>query len=277
MGGAGPTAGGARRAISGHTGERLVTVLLASVLLTACLPGAAVVSLEFDDTLAEQLSIRSILAEHEMHATFFVNSGRLGRPGYFTVAQLRELAADGHEIGGHTVDHARLPGLPVKEQRRQICDDRQALLGLGFAVDDFAYPAGAYDGVTAALVRACGYESARTAGGLGAPSCVFCAHAEPFPLRDPFATRTHGSLRIRHDLPRLQDFVRRAQQDDGWVQFVFHHICDRCDDYSVTPEKFSALLDWLAEERDAGRLAVLTVHEVIHDARQSGADCVDWR
>ncbi|XXX77280.1 polysaccharide deacetylase family protein [Sorangium sp. So ce134] len=247
-------------------GACLAAVLLLSILLIRRPSGVAVVSLEFDDTLANQLSARSILAAHRMHATFFVNSGRLDRPGYLTVAQLRALASDGHEIGGHTVDHAQLPGLPASEQRRQICDDRRALLALGFAVSNFAYPAGAHDSASAELVRSCGYDSARRAGGLGSPDCLFCARAESIPPRNPTATRTPGSLRRRHRLPWIQALVRRAQQDAGWLQLTFHHVCDACNDYSISPQDLSALLGWLAEERDAGRVAVLTVRQVIHGA-----------
>ncbi|KYF82910.1 polysaccharide deacetylase [Sorangium cellulosum] len=262
--------GGARRlptrqeqAVLLCIGACLAAVLLASVLLTGYPPGVAVVSLEFDDTLANQLSARSILARHRMHATFFVNSGRLDRPGYLTVAQLRALASDGHEIGGHTLDHAQLPGLPAGELRHQICDDRRALLALGFDVSDFAYPNGDHDSASAEQVRACGYESARAVGGIQYPPCIFCTWSETIPPRDPMATRTPGSLRRVHRLPRIQALVGRAQQVGGWIQLTFHHICDACDDYSISEEDFSTLLGWLAEERAAGRVVVLTVRQVI--------------
>ncbi|WP_437767204.1 polysaccharide deacetylase family protein [Sorangium sp. So ce281] len=242
----------------------LAAVLLSPVHLTRRPPGALVVSIEFDDTLADQLSVRSILAEHRMHATFFVNSGALDRPGYLTVAQLRALASDGHEIGGHTINHVRLPGLKVSEQRRQICDDRRALLALGFAVSDFAYPWGAHDSVSVELVRSCGYDSGRRAGGLAFPSCIVCPRAESIPPRDPTATRAAGSLTRSQGVPTIQAIIRSAQQDGGWIQLIFHHVCDACGKYSISRQDFSTLLDWLAEERDAGRVVVLTVRQVIH-------------
>ncbi|WP_437332410.1 polysaccharide deacetylase family protein [Sorangium sp. So ce394] len=275
--------GGARRlatrqdqAVLLCIGACLAAVLLASILLAGCPPGVAVVSLEFDDTLANQLSARSILAEHRMHATFFVNSGRLGRPGYMTVADLRALASDGHEIGGHTVDHAPLPGLPAGELRRQVCDDRRALLALGLDVSDFAYPRGEYDSVSAEQVRSCGYDSARRAGGLGIPPCILCARAETIPPRDPMATRTPGSLHLVHRLSTIQALVRRGQQDGGWIQLTFHHICDACDDYSISIEDLSALVGWLAEEREAGRVVVLTVRQVIRGEAPAPAGWL-WR
>ena len=38
-----------------------------------------------------------------LKATFFVTSGVVNTPNYFTLAQVQALAAAGHEIGGHTV------------------------------------------------------------------------------------------------------------------------------------------------------------------------------
>src|SRR5688572_27029616 len=86
------------------------------------------VSLEFDDATADQYQLRSILSDRGMHGTFFVNSGRIGLPGYMTLAELQSLAADGHEIAGHTVSHLDLATADLAEQKRQICNDRVALL-----------------------------------------------------------------------------------------------------------------------------------------------------
>jgi peptidoglycan/xylan/chitin deacetylase (PgdA/CDA1 family) len=52
------------------------------------------------------------------------------------------VAADGNEIGGHTIDHVKLTTVSASEARRQIGDDRQALIDHGFTVTDFAYPHG---------------------------------------------------------------------------------------------------------------------------------------
>ncbi|XYH98375.1 hypothetical protein ACMHYB_01005 [Sorangium sp. So ce1128] len=139
-------------------------------------------------------------------------------------------------------------------------------VALGFAVSDFAYPWGAHDSVSAELVRSCGYDSARGSGWPGLLACTFCARAESIPPRNPAATRTPSSLRRSDRLPRIQALVRRAQQEAGWMQLTIHHICDACGKYSISREDFSTLLDFLAEERDAGRVVVLTVRQVIHGA-----------
>jgi hypothetical protein len=42
----------------------------------------------------------------------------------------------------------------------------------------------------------------------------------------------------------------------------FHHLCDQCDAYSITPANFAGLLDWL-EPRAATGTAVETTSRVI--------------
>jgi Polysaccharide deacetylase len=72
-----------------------------------------VVSLTFDDTLANQYQTRSMLAAHGMHATYYVNSPRIDTSGYLTKAQLLGLQSDGNEIAGHTVSHLDLSTVDV--------------------------------------------------------------------------------------------------------------------------------------------------------------------
>jgi hypothetical protein len=57
------------------------------------------------------------------------------------------------------------------------------------------------------------------------------------------------------------------QNGGGWVQLVFHHLCDQCDAYSITPANFGALLDWL-QPRAAAGTTVMTTAEVIGGAVQ---------
>ena len=69
-----------------------------------------VVSLTFDDGDADNYSVRSVLAENNLHATFYVVSGFTNSNGYMTDDQLRDLYNDGNEIGGHTLSHVKLDG-----------------------------------------------------------------------------------------------------------------------------------------------------------------------
>jgi peptidoglycan/xylan/chitin deacetylase (PgdA/CDA1 family) len=65
------------------------------------------------------------------------------------------------EIGGHTVSHPSLAGLPPSEQSEEVRDDRMALIRMtGQPIDSFAYPFGKttdYTDITKAVVSEAGY------------------------------------------------------------------------------------------------------------------------
>jgi uncharacterized protein (DUF2267 family) len=52
------------------------------------------------------------------------------------------------------------------------------------------------------------------------------------------------------------------QHGGGWVQLVFHHLCDGCDAYSITPANFQALLDWLQPRAATGTVVETTTQVV---------------
>jgi hypothetical protein len=53
-----------------------------------------------------------------------------------------------------------------------------------------------------------------------------------------------------------------AQHGGGWVQLVFHHICNQCDAYSITALDFQALLDWLQANAPAGTVVETTAQVI---------------
>ena len=219
-----------------------------------------VVSLEFDDGWQDATVAAALLSAHGMHGTFFVISGLLGNPNRLTLADLHQLAADGNEIGGHTVDHPHLTTLSADDQQREICNDRLALLGDGFAVTDLAYPYGQFDATTEQVAAMCGYNSAREVGGAG---CAGCPAGEAIPPPDPYRTRTEPGATSTTPVETLEGYVTQAEQNGGgWVQIVFHQICDGCGIYGVTADELSQFLDWLAP-RAADGTTTATVSQVI--------------
>ena len=112
-----------------------------------------VVSLTFDDGDADQMAAAQVLHRYRLPATFYIITGAVGTPGYVTLPDLRQLAADGNEIGGHTVSHLRLTALSTAEARRQVCESRSILARWGYRAISFAYPGGASSPRTEAIVR----------------------------------------------------------------------------------------------------------------------------
>jgi peptidoglycan/xylan/chitin deacetylase (PgdA/CDA1 family) len=193
-------------------------------------PRPTTVSLTFDDGSRSQYALRPILLDHGMRATFFVNSGLVDRNdgSAMTWAQLRGLAADGNDLGGHTIDHRNLLQLAPAERLRQVCGDRDRLIANGLPAVSFAYPYGEFDPAAERLVRSCGYRSARTSGSVSPTGPRFAADLPP---ADPYATAAldpqgEGPIRLSY----LTSAVRSAAaHGGGWLQIVVHQVCQRSD------------------------------------------------
>jgi peptidoglycan/xylan/chitin deacetylase (PgdA/CDA1 family) len=247
------------------------TGILALALLALALAAPAraataptVVTIQFDDGVADQYGALALLNAHAMHATFYVNSGPVGDAAHMSWAQLQDLALAGNEIAGHTVTHANLKRLKTAAARQEVCGDRVSLFEHGFQPVSFAYPFGGIDAGAKAVVAACGYNSGRGVSGVNDRK-VF---GETIPPLDAYATRTPPNPKQGTTLATIEGYVTAAEDNGGgWVQLVFHHLCDQCDAYSITPANLGALLDWL-QPRAASGTTVRTTAEVVGGAVQ---------
>jgi peptidoglycan/xylan/chitin deacetylase (PgdA/CDA1 family) len=118
-------------------------------------------ALTFDDGFSDNLeTLAPLLHEEGATATVFVVSGWLGRSHpvapwarIVNETELRDLHAQGIEVGAHSVTHADLSALPYEDALRELADSRNVLSGvLGVEVAVAAYP---YGRASAETVRAC--------------------------------------------------------------------------------------------------------------------------
>ena len=223
---------------------------------------STVVTIGFDDGTVDQLAALPILQAHGMTATFFVNTGPIiaGDSGHLSWADLHTLFNAGNEIAGHTVNHTGLKALPTAEARQEVCTDRNSLLAEGFPATSFAYPFGTFDSGTEQVVHDCGYNSGRGVAGISLKG----PFAETIPPLDPYATRTPPNPKKATKLATMEQYVLNAEANGGgWVQFVFHRVCESCGAYAITTAKLTALLDFLQAEVNGGRVSVQTTAQVI--------------
>lgn len=230
---------------------------------TAPAPTAhTVVSLTFDDGNRTQYLVRPILLDRGLRATFYINSGLVDRADGSTMTwdQIRALAADGDDIGGHTATHAVLPDLSVGQRQQEICGDRERLIAEGLHPVSFAYPTGALDPVSEGYVRSCGYLSGRSAGDVSEFGPVY---AETIPPLNPYVTR---ALATPPTGPLTADYLRTAvtaaaAHRGGWLQIVFHQVCQASSpDYQqcmaseapVDIGVFTDFVDWLGHGAPPG-------------------------
>ncbi|WP_432930991.1 polysaccharide deacetylase family protein [Microbispora sp. CA-135349] len=225
------------------------------------------VVLTFDDGTADHLAVARALTRRGLKGTFYVSSARLGGRGFLSVAELRAIAKEGHEIGGHTLHHPHLTELPNLAQQTEICDDRRALLKMGFAARSFAFPFGDDDETSKQLAMQCGYTTARDINGIYRPdSCHSCPITETMPPADLASVRATSQTGLPRTASTLREFVTRAQQkgDRGMVIFVFHEIKnDPRDKYATSPREFTAFIDWVARQRKAKTIEVKTLGDIV--------------
>jgi len=103
-----------------HAGYASISLdqLFAHLQGQATLPACPAV-LSFDDGQADNYTAAfPLLKKYKTAATFFVVSDLVGKPGYVTWDQLREMADAGMAIESHTATHASLTSVSSEELRR---------------------------------------------------------------------------------------------------------------------------------------------------------------
>jgi len=234
--------------------RRVVALAALSIAFTPAARAAqpfseAMVSITFDDGESSQYLSRAVFAQYGYHATYFPVSDAISSWGAFFVAnQLKDLAADGHEIGSHTLDHADLTLLNDADLDRQLRVSRLDLMAkLGLPdVKGFCYPYGNFNARVEQAVAQY-YRYART--------------TEPyynFRDTDPYLL---GSFDCNNSttLAQLTSKVDVALANKSWVVFHFHALttAPSTERYSCMVSTLASLVDYVAQKN----LKVVTIGE----------------
>lgn len=75
----------------------------------------------------------------------FVVVNWIGAPNRMTLDQLKELVANGWEIGSHTLSHSSLPHVDPNFAEVEIVESKKRLEAMGFKINAFAYPYGRFN------------------------------------------------------------------------------------------------------------------------------------
>ena len=122
------------------------------------------VCLTFDDGCATDLLVAApLLQEKGFNATFYITVDHLGRRGYLTEQQLRELSEGGFEIGSHSMTHRYLDDLGQDDLEREIVESKKRLEQItGRGVAHFSCPGGRVNSDVVRIAREAGYDSVAT-------------------------------------------------------------------------------------------------------------------
>ena len=197
--------------------------------------------LSYDDATEHDRHLVGIFNRFGLRASFHVNSGKLGQPGYITRHELCSLYR-GHEVSCHSVTHPYLTSLDDFALRREIADDRRALEDLtGSSVRGLAYPFGAYDARVMALLPELGIEYARTAhcsAGFAIPQCFLkwhatCHHSRALELVPAFLDAQEPSLMVMTVWGHSYELegIMNADRAKNWqyMEALCHALHDKAD------------------------------------------------
>jgi len=122
------------------------------------------VAITFDDgSETDLICAAPVLREAGFGATFYITTGFLGKRGYLSTAQLRELDGFGFEIGCHSMTHPYLSDIDQQQLETEITGAKQTLEQLlGHNIGHFSCPGGRYDDRTLETARRAGFRTVAT-------------------------------------------------------------------------------------------------------------------
>lgn len=84
---------------------------------------SGMVMLHFDDGTEDHFEqVFPILEADGSKGVFFVSSAKIGKPGYLTIGQVKELAVAGHDIECHGHSHRRMDTMPPDALDRELAN-----------------------------------------------------------------------------------------------------------------------------------------------------------
>lgn len=133
-------------------------------LVSSAHPSPAI-ALTFDDGYEDfYVNVLPLLKKYQAKATLYVVPGFIGKQGYLTQGELKDIVASGFvSIGAHTLHHKNLTRLSSTAAQKEIAGSRDELeRDFGVTVTSFAYPFGAHTPRIEAIVEEAGFSTAVT-------------------------------------------------------------------------------------------------------------------
>ena len=120
------------------------------------------VMITFDDTRLEQYTVaRAEMNQYGFKGVFFIMTVSLGRPGYMTSEQVRQLATEGNTIGSHTWNHSNVKMYSENDWRIQVDKPSRQLEEItGRPIQYFAYPFGLWNREALEQIKQRGFKAA---------------------------------------------------------------------------------------------------------------------
>jgi len=200
------------------------------------------VSITFDDGLKNQFDYAfPLMKVRRIKGTFYVTTDKIRDfshdPSFMNIYELKNLQANGNEIGSHSKTHASLPSLPDERIHEECRFSKEVLQFYGFAADNFAYPYGDTNKHVNSIVSQY-YRTGRSA--YKKPYLMHLSSSQ-FELTG-FAGETGDSS----VLLRLQHIINLVALTNSYAIVFFHNVIPnkRSGRITISSQDFSSFLDY---------------------------------
>mgnify|MGYP002631258154 CR=1 FL=1 len=204
--------------------------------------GAAMVSISFDDGSVSVFEhALPALQKHQLRATHFIHTGWAGRAGFqadsVASGQLAKLAAAGHEIASHALEHQGWIDATEAEAAEHLKASKITLVHLGHDVVGFAPPGGKYQHASMEMIeKSYGYMRTIEQG-----------------INEPGGNRyALKSMTVTHQtsIEQVEAELKKAEVSKGWLILHYHRLAESpTADTFVTPARFNQDLELLVARK----------------------------
>jgi len=216
-------------------------------------PSKAMITLTMDDGLVNVHNyMLPILRSHNITATVYVVTDYVGKvPGRMTVEDLRDLQANGWEIGSHTLDHKHLTDLPFLQVLSELRDSKKWLVSRGINVRSVAFPYGD-DNQAIRSWASRYYEVSR------GTARYYTSYKNILPA-DKYVKGM--SLPVDHNI--TYNYIDRAIAEKSWIIFYFHNVYSN-GTITDNGQSLNEIADYISQKVKAGQLETVTLIDGYH-------------
>jgi peptidoglycan/xylan/chitin deacetylase (PgdA/CDA1 family) len=214
----------------------------------------AIISITFDDGYISEYNSAIELEEYGWRGVIYFPSGLAG--GYFenipimTWAQVSALQNRGHEIGGHTLTHAKASNLTKEDWESELKQGKDLLEQHNITVESFAYP---YNDINYTEITKKYYPIQRNVnGGIN--------------LLDINNITGLNGLALTHNNYEelLPIYLEDLKLNGGWLVLAIHDVGDNPrPDIDLSPEDLTSILEQIKQSK----VPVKTIAEVENETK----------